>query len=82
MTPKGKKNYKDFESALARLEELTEQLESGELQLEESITLYSEGLEIAKFCNEKLAEAEKKIKVIASDNTGVSEQEFDEEEAE
>ena len=82
MTPKGKKNYKDFESALARLEELTEQLESGELQLEESITLYSEGLEIAKFCNEKLAEAEKKIKVIASDNNGVSEQEFNEEETE
>jgi exodeoxyribonuclease VII small subunit len=80
MAPKAKKNYKDFESALARLEELTEQLESGELQLEESISLYSEGLEIAKFCNARLTEAEKKIKIIAKDNGGVSEQEFEQEE--
>ncbi len=59
-----KKKYKDFESALERLEEITELMESGDTSLEESIDLYTEGLEIAKYCNAKLAEAEKKIKII------------------
>jgi exodeoxyribonuclease VII small subunit len=59
-----KKNFKDFESALARLEEITGRLESGETKLEEAITLYTEGVEIAGFCSGKLAEAEKKITVL------------------
>ena len=53
-----KKKYKDFESAIARLEEITERLESSEASLEESIDLYTEGLEITKFCSEKLGQAE------------------------
>ncbi|MFH1700292.1 MAG: exodeoxyribonuclease VII small subunit [Candidatus Zixiibacteriota bacterium] len=56
-----KKEYKDFEGAINRLEEITEQLESGELSLEDSITLYTEGVEIAGICNKKLTEAEGKI---------------------
>ena len=59
------KKPKDFESAVARLEEITELLESGEESLEKSIELYTEGLGIAGFCSEKLNEAEKKIKIIA-----------------
>ena len=43
-----KKKYKDFESALERLEAVTDELESGEATLEQSIALYTEGLEIAK----------------------------------
>lgn len=72
------KQYKDFESALVRLEEITSQLESGEKSLEESIKLYTEGLEISKFCNEKLSEAEKKIKIIAERNGLLVEEDFDE----
>ena len=59
-----KKKHKDFESAIERLEEITEQLESGDSSLEESIALYTEGLEIAGFCDKKLAETEKKVKMI------------------
>ena len=50
-----KKKYKDFESAMARLEEITERLESSEESLEESIDLYTEGLDIAKFCRPSMA---------------------------
>ena len=57
----GKKQYKDFESALARLEEIVGDLESGELSLEKSIALYTEGVEIAQVCDKKLTEAEGKI---------------------
>jgi exodeoxyribonuclease VII small subunit len=72
-----KKKYKDFESAMARLEEITERLESSEASLEESIDLYTEGLEIAKFCSEKLGQAEKKIKVIVEQADGPVEVDFD-----
>ena len=72
-----KKKYKDFESALERLEEITESMESGDTTLEESIDLYTEGLEIAKYCNSKLAEAEKKIKVIKEKGGKLVEQDFE-----
>ena len=71
-----KKKYKDYESAMERLEAITEQLESGEPKLEEAITLYSEGLEIAKFCNARLSEADEKIKVIVENNGLFEEEEF------
>ncbi len=72
-----KKKFKDFETALNRLEEITEILESGENPLESSIDLYTEGLEIAKFCTEKLSEAEKKIKIIAEKRGSLVEEEFE-----
>ena len=72
-----KKKYKDFESALARLEEITDLLESGDQPLENSIDFYTEGLEIAKFCNEKLSEAGKKIKMIADKDGALVEEDFD-----
>jgi exodeoxyribonuclease VII small subunit len=59
MTPK--KEYKDFESAMARLEEIVMLLEAGESSLEESIALYTEGIKIAEFCNNKLNNAEGQI---------------------
>ncbi len=56
-----KKEYKEFESAMARLEEIVASLESGDLSLEKSLALYSEGVAIADICNKKLSEAEGKI---------------------
>jgi len=55
------KEYKDFESAVARLEEITTALEEGELTLEESIALYKEGITLAAVCDKKLREAEGQI---------------------
>ena len=55
------KEYKDFESALKRLDEIVAALDSGEQTLEESIALYSEGVKVAGICNKKLAEAEGQI---------------------
>ncbi len=75
----GKTKYKDYESAMERLEAITEQLEAGEPKLEEAIKLYTEGLEIARFCNEKLTEADEKIKIITDKNGSLEEEQFDEE---
>jgi exodeoxyribonuclease VII small subunit len=55
------KEYKAFESAMNRLEEIVSELEAGELSLEKSIALYTEGVKIAGICNKKLAEAEGQI---------------------
>jgi exodeoxyribonuclease VII small subunit len=73
-----KKKPKDYESAISRLEEITEKLETGDAKLEESISLYTEGLEIAKFCDHKLVEAEKKIKIITDKSGLLEERDFDE----
>lgn len=73
-----KKKTKAFESALERLEEITGQLESGEASLEQSIELYTEGLQLAKDCHQKLDAAEKKIKIITEKNNIPVEVEFEE----
>lgn len=74
------KKQKTFEGAIERLEEITGQLESGDLSLEDSIDLYTEGLKIAKLCSDKLGEAEKKIKVIVEKSGIMTETDFDSEE--
>jgi exodeoxyribonuclease VII small subunit len=56
-----------FESAFERLSEIVEQLESGSAALEESLRLYAEGMELAKLCGEKLAEAEKTIEKLTAE---------------
>jgi len=77
--PAKKKTYKDFEAALERLEEITGQLESGESKLEESLTLYSEGVEIAAFCSKTLSEADKKVTILKERNKQLFEESFDNE---
>lgn len=72
-----KKKYNDYESAVERLEEITEILESGDSSLDDSISLYTEGLEIAGFCNKKLNEAEEKVKIIKEKNNLFTEEEFE-----
>jgi exodeoxyribonuclease VII small subunit len=56
-----KKQDQDFETALSRLEEIVDKLESGELSLEESIALYTEGVDMAGICSKKLNEAEGQV---------------------
>ena len=72
-----KKKYTDYESAVARLEEITTQLESGDTTLDDAIKLYTEGLEIAKFCDLQLSEAEKKIKIITDKRGQLVEEQFE-----
>jgi len=77
---KPKKQPRDYETALARLEEITDRLESGEPTLDEAIALYSEGLEIAAFCDKKLNEAEAKIKIVTEKNSRLTEELFESDE--
>lgn len=71
------KKFDDFESALARLEEITDQLESGEVKLEQSLKLYTEGVEIAAFCGQKLTDTEKKMTILKEKNEKMIEMPFE-----
>ena len=50
-----------FEEALGRLEEIAEELEQGDLPLEQAIALAEEGLKLSQTCEKQLTEAEGKI---------------------
>jgi len=64
------KKPKNFEEAMQRLEAITAELEQGDLPLEASVEKYQEGIELSKYCTDKLNEAEKKIKVLTSNRDG------------
>ena len=53
-----------FEAALARLETIVRQLESGDAPLEESISLYEEGERLKRQCEARLAAATARIEKI------------------
>ncbi|HEA84259.1 MAG TPA: exodeoxyribonuclease VII small subunit [Thermodesulfobacterium geofontis] len=65
-----KNNFLSFEEALKRIEEILKQLENKELDLEEAINLYEEGLKLIHFCEEKLKNARTRIEVILKDKEG------------
>ena len=55
---------KDYESALAELEAIVAEMESGQLPLEASLTAYKRGAELLQFCRRQLADAEQQVKVL------------------
>lgn len=59
-----------FEAALESLEQIVEQLESGELSLEDSLVAFEAGVGLVKQCNQKLNEVEKKIELLVKDKDG------------
>ncbi len=60
----------NFESALKDLEKIAEKLEEGNLSLDDSIKEFERGIILAKFCHEKLDEAERKIEILQKGEQG------------
>ncbi len=58
---------KSFEDSIETLEKLIEELERGDLPLEEALKKFEEGVKLIKYCNQKLDEAEQKIEIILKD---------------
>ncbi len=54
-----------FESRLERLKAIVEQLERGDLPLEEGVSLYKEGLKLAKMCGKQLDGARHEVKIVS-----------------
>jgi exodeoxyribonuclease VII small subunit len=68
---------KTFEQAMKHLEKIVQDLESGDMPLEKSIKTFEEGIQLSKFCSEKLDETEKRITILMQNSDGkVSETPF------
>ena len=59
-----------FEAALQRLEQIVDQLEAGNLSLEESLQVFEEGAGLARRCGRYLDDAEKRIELLTRDESG------------
>ena len=64
---------KTFESALAQLESIVEELESGAPDLDKMLKLFEEGMKLTKICQGQLKEVEERISTIIKDNDGLIE---------
>jgi exodeoxyribonuclease VII small subunit len=53
-----------FEQALAELEKIVKKMESGELSLEQALATHKRGLELARFCQQRLEAAQQQVKVL------------------
>ncbi|MBF0158055.1 MAG: exodeoxyribonuclease VII small subunit [Magnetococcales bacterium] len=54
----------DFERSLARLESIVQQLERGDLPLEQSLGTFEEGIQLVQQCQQRLDEAEQRIETL------------------
>ena len=64
------KKERSFEEALARLEAIVAELEGEERGLEKQFALFQEGMELARFCDARLAEVEKSVEIVLKESAG------------
>ncbi len=70
----------NFEKALEKLEKIVEDLEAGDLSLDNSLKRYEEGVTLARMCQQKLDKAKEKIETLVKKDDGTFKKEsFDEE---
>ncbi|MDK2831675.1 MAG: exodeoxyribonuclease small subunit [Methanolobus sp.] len=68
-----------FEESLEELESLVENLERGQMTLDESLGLFERGMKLARICNQKLSKAERKIEILIEENGNLKTETFIEE---
>ena len=65
-----RKKEPTFEESLARLEEIVGEMEQGELNLQDLVLRYSEGVTLANQCTQSLSRAEKAMDLLLQDKDG------------
>lgn len=71
---------KSFEERMENLEKIVAELEKGDLNLDDSVAKFEEGIKISKECNKILEEAEKKITILLNQDGEMKEENFETEE--
>ena len=71
---------KSFEENIEDLEKIVSELEYGDLNLDDSVSKFEEGIKISKECNKILEDAEKKITVLLNKDGEIKEENFTTEE--
>lgn len=72
-----KENNENFEESMKKLEDIVIELENGNLNLDESVNKFEEGMKISKQCNKILEEAEKKITILLENDGELEEENFE-----
>ena len=66
----------NFEDAMKELEKIAEELEKGNISLDESVSKFEEGMKLSKKCSDLLDTAEQKITMLINDNGTIKEENF------
>lgn len=72
-----KENNGNFEESMKMLENIVIELENGNLNLDESVNKFEEGMKISKQCNKILEEAEKKVTILLENDGELEEENFE-----
>ena len=59
-----------LEEAMRRLDQVVKELDSESADLDKALKLYEEGVKLVRICNQKLEDAERKIKILRLSNDG------------
>jgi exodeoxyribonuclease VII small subunit len=62
------KKEKSFEEAMGRLEAIVAELQGEDRGLEKQFALFQEGMELARFCDARLAEVEKSVEIVLKES--------------
>ena len=68
----------NFEKALDQLEELVEDMENGDLTLEESLKSFEKGIKLTRDCQAALSQAEQKVQILLEQNGELVTEDFNE----
>ncbi len=63
-----RKNASQFEDAMEELEKLVEQMERGDISLEESLKSFERGIKLTRTCQQALQDAEQKVQILLEKN--------------
>lgn len=66
----------NFEEAMQKLEQITAELEKGDLSLDESVKKFEEGIKLSKECNKILEDSEKRINILINNDGNITEENF------
>ena len=72
----GKNSY-PFEASMDKLEKLVEKMEVGDLTLEESLKIFEEGVKLTRECQQALADAEQKVKLLIEESGEITSTDFE-----
>lgn len=72
-------NTMSFEETMKQLEQIAGELEKGNLNLDESVSKFEEGMKLSKNCSQMLENAEKRISILIKNDDDIKEENFTQE---
>ena len=71
-----KEENNNFEELMEKLENIVQELEKGDLNLDDSVSKFEEGMKISKECNKILEDSEKRITILLQNEGEIAEEDF------